>query len=133
MAHSYTLTTNFITITVTPEYEEELSMPFDNYYVWDYHINIRNNNIEPVKLINRRWVIIDDVGHIQEVAGAGVVGVQPMLKPGEEFEYSSSVHLNRPSGVMMGKYEMAAGTGENIDVEIPTFSLDCPHIKKSLN
>ncbi len=129
----YSRTTNAITITVTPEYEEELSMPFDDYYVWDYHINIRNDHNEPIKLLNRKWVIIDDKGQVQEVNGAGVVGVQPLLKPGEEFEYSSSVHLNTSSGVMMGKYEMATGKDKHIEVEIPTFSLDCPHVKRAMN
>jgi ApaG protein len=129
----YSRVTNSIAITVIPEYEEDQSMPFDNYYIWEYHIHIRNNRSETVQLINRHWVVIDDKGQVQEVSGAGVVGVQPILKPGQEFEYSSSVHLNTPSGVMMGSYEMLTKDEELLKIEIPTFSLDCPHVKITMN
>jgi ApaG protein len=129
----YSRSTNSVTITVTPEYEEEQSMPFDNQFIWEYYINIKNNRTENIQLLNRHWIIIDDRGQIQEVNGAGVVGVQPVLQPGEEFEYASSVRLNTPSGVMMGTYEMLANDEALLRVEIPTFSLDCPHIKTALN
>ncbi|MCE3232082.1 MAG: Co2+/Mg2+ efflux protein ApaG [Rickettsiaceae bacterium] len=129
----YSKTTNFITIDVEPEYEEEQSMPSAGYYIWEYSIRIKNNRTETVQLINRHWVIIDDKGQVQEVSGPGVVGVQPILRPGEEFEYASSVHLNTPSGVMMGNYEMLNRAEELFKVEIPAFSLDCPHVKIAVN
>lgn len=108
-------------------------MPFDDYYVWSYHIKIKNDNKERVQLVNRHWIIIDDLGQAQEVAGAGVIGMQPLIGTGKEFEYASSVHLNRSSGVMMGKYEMTTEDEELLEVEIPTFSLDCPHVKVTVN
>lgn len=133
MDYMYSLTTNSIAITVIPEYDEEQSMPSDGYFIWRYSIHIKNNRPETVKLINRHWVIVDNIGKIQEVSGEGVVGVQPVLKPSEEFEYSSSVHLDTPSGVMMGTYEMLNRDANLIKVEIPAFSLDCPHVKMAVN
>jgi ApaG protein len=129
----YSRMTNSINVTVIPEYEEEQSMPSDNYHIWEYHIHIRNNRSETVQIISRQWVIIDDKGNMQQVSGQGVVGVQPVLHPGQEFEYSSSVHLNSPSGVMMGSYEILTKSGDALKVEIPTFSLDCPHVKVAVN
>lgn len=129
----YTRTTNSIKVTATPEYVESQSSPFEEYFVWSYRINIKNKSTEPIQLIRRHWKIIDSNGRVQEVSGAGVVGVQPTLAPGEEFEYSSGTHLNTSSGVMMGNYEMSTGDGRIIDVEIPPFSLDCPHIKPVSN
>jgi len=129
----YLKQTNGVIITAEPEYEDELSMPFDDYYVWDYHIVIRNTNNVDVQLLNRYWKIIDEKGQIQEVRGSGVVGAQPVIKPNEEFSYSSTVHLNTSSGVMMGFYEMMTSAAQMFKVEIPVFSLDCPHVKKAVN
>jgi ApaG protein len=129
----YRQITNNIEITVTPEYEDEQSSPLDNFFIWEYNIHIKNNGPDIVQLLRRHWVLVDDKGQMQEIEGDGVIGLQPVLKQGEEFEYSSSVHLTEPSGVMMGSYYMAKMDGDTIKVEIPSFSLDCPHIQKIAN
>ena len=129
----YRQTSHNIQITVTPEYEDEQSSPLDNFFIWEYNIHIKNNSPDIVQLLKRRWVLVDDKGQMQEIEGDGVIGLQPVLKQGDEFEYSSSVHLTEPSGVMMGSYEMVKMDGDIIQVEIPSFSLDCPHIQKIAN
>lgn len=129
----YKQTTNNIEIIAIPEYEEEQSSPLDSFYIWEYNIHIKNHSSEVVQLLRRHWILVDDKGQVQEIEGDGVIGLQPVLKQGEEFEYSSCVHLTQPSGVMMGSYEMAKMDGDIIKVEIPSFSLDCPHIKKVAN
>ncbi|PIR39482.1 MAG: Co2+/Mg2+ efflux protein ApaG [Alphaproteobacteria bacterium CG11_big_fil_rev_8_21_14_0_20_39_49] len=122
-----------IEVTVTPEYEDEQSSPMDNFFIWEYNIRIKNNSSDIVQLLRRHWVLVDDKGQMQEIDGDGVIGLQPVLKQGEEFEYSSSVHLTESSGVMMGSYDMVKMDGEMIIVEIPPFSLDCPHIQRIAN
>ncbi len=122
----YSETTKSITVTVRPVYLEEQSEPDENLFVWAYHIRIENGGAETVRLLNRYWRITDATGRVQEVRGAGVVGEQPVLKPGESFEYTSGTPLGTPSGFMGGSYEMEAPTGERFDVTVPTFSLDCP-------
>jgi ApaG protein len=86
-----------------------------------------------VQLLSRYWHITDSMGRVQEVRGAGVVGEQPTLKPGEFYEYTSGTPLHTPSGIMHGTYEMRTATGERFAVEIPAFSLDSPHQKRQLN
>jgi ApaG protein len=122
----YSETTKSITVTVRPMYLEEQSEPDENHFVWAYHIRIENDGVETVQLLNRYWRITDARGRVQEVRGAGVVGEQPVLEPGESFEYTSGTPLATPSGFMGGSYEMEAPTGERFDVTVPTFSLDCP-------
>lgn len=129
----YRQITNDIEVTVNPEYEDDQSSPFDNFFIWEYNIKIKNNSSDIVQLLRRHWVLVDDKGQVQEIEGDGVIGLQPVLKQGEEFDYTSSVHLTQPSGVMMGSYEMAKMDGDIIKVEIPSFSLDCPHVKKMAN
>ena len=129
----YRQITNDIEVTVNPEYEDDQSSPFDNFFIWEYNIKIKNNSSDIVQLLRRHWVLVDDKGQVQEIEGDGVIGLQPVLKQGEEFDYTSSVHLTQPSGVMMGSYEMAKMDGDIIKVEIPSFSLDCPHVKRVAN
>lgn len=129
----YRQITNDIEVTVNPEYEDDQSSPFDNFFIWEYNIKIKNNSSDIVQLLRRHWVLVDDKGQVQEIEGDGVIGLQPVLKQGEEFDYTSSVHLTQPSGVMMGSYEMAKMDGDIIKVEIPSFSLDCPYVKKMAN
>lgn len=129
----YSQTTKSIKVTVTPDYEEEQSMPSDDYFIWEYNVHIANDSSDTVQLLRRHWVVIDNKGSLQEVEGEGVVGLQPVLKPGEAFQYTSSVHMNAPSGVMMGTYEMETADGEVLEVEIPSFSLDCPFVKVVAN
>ena len=129
----YTTTTDHITVTVEPTYLEQESMPDKNHYVWAYHVQIKNNGTTPVQLRTRYWKITDAYGRTQEVRGAGVVGEQPMLRPGETFEYTSGTPLPTPSGIMTGSYAMEAPDGSLFNVAIPAFSLDAPNLSPSLN
>jgi ApaG protein len=129
----YSQTTRSITVTVKPFYLEDQSSPDDSHYVWAYHVRIENGSGETVQLRNRYWRITDSLGRIQEVRGAGVVGEQPVLKPGDSFEYTSGTPLPTPSGFMVGIYQMETGTGERFEVAVPAFSLDSPHQPARLN
>lgn len=123
----YTQKTKNISVTVTPIYLEDQSEPDEDHYVWAYQVRIENDSLETVQLRSRHWRITDVNGLVQEVRGAGVVGEQPVLEPGESFEYTSGTPLNAPSGVMVGSYEMQTDEGDMIEVGIPAFSLDSPH------
>ena len=129
----YSKTTNKINITVKPFYLEEQSDPEDNHFVWAYQITINNNGKETVQLKKRRWTIVDSTGNSRQVTGEGVVGEQPILKPGQKFEYTSGAPLTTPSGFMSGHYEMINNNGNQFDVEIPLFSLDSPHEKNQIH
>ena len=129
----YSKITNKISITVTPYYLEDQSEPDDNHYVWAYQITINNLGEEIVQLKKRHWKIMDSNGKKQEVDGQGVVGEQPILKPGEKFEYTSGAPLSTPSGFMEGHYEMETKNGLKFDANIPLFSLDSPHTSSKLN
>lgn len=129
----YTKTTKKISITVSPYYLEEQSEPDDQHYVWAYQVTINNLSKERVQLKNRYWKIIDGNGIKQEVKGAGVVGEQPILNPGEKFEYTSGTPLNTPSGFMEGYYEMETKNGIKFEASIPQFSLDSPFTSNKLN
>jgi len=123
----YSATTQSITVTVEPTYLEERSSPSDNHYVWAYKVRIENKGGETVQLRRRHWRITDAIGRVQEVRGPGVVGEQPVLHPGQSFEYTSGTPLNTPSGIMVGTYDMETRDGRSFAVEIPAFSLDSPH------
>jgi ApaG protein len=123
----YDETTRSIRVTVEPIYLEEQSSPSDNHYVWAYQVRIENMGHDTVQLLHRYWRITDAFGRIQEVRGAGVVGEQPTLKPGEAFEYASGTPLPTPSGIMVGSYEMETTQGARFDVAVPAFSLDSPY------
>jgi ApaG protein len=128
MAESYSKTTRSVRVTVRSFYLEDQSQPTDSHYVWAYQVRIENTGSETVQLLNRHWRITDSMGRVQEVHGAGVVGEQPLLEPGESFEYTSGTPLDTPSGFMVGAYHMLVpSSGENFDVAIPAFSLDSPH------
>jgi len=123
----YTQKTKNISVTVTPIYLEDQSEPDEDHYVWAYQVKIENDSLETVQLRSRHWRITDANGLMQEVRGSGVVGEQPVLEPGESFEYTSGTPLNAPSGIMVGSYEMQTDEGDVIEVGIPAFSLDSPH------
>ncbi len=129
----YSRTTHDIRVTVQPVYLEEQSVPDEQQFVWAYQVRIENLGERTVRLRNRYWSITDARGRNQEVRGPGVVGEQPVLRPGESFEYTSGCPLSTPSGMMVGSYEMEAETGERLEVAIPAFSLDSPHQPVSLN
>jgi ApaG protein len=129
----YSETTRSIKVTVKPFYLEDQSSPTDNHYVWAYQVRIENTGGETVQLRRRHWRITDSTGHMQEVRGPGVVGEQPVLAPGESYEYTSGTPLATPSGIMVGSYEMETRGGESFEVAIPAFSLDSPHQAIRLN
>lgn len=129
----YSQETSDILVTASPHYEDDMSTPFEDYYVWSYNIKIQNKSAVAIKITHRSWVVVDNKGQIQEVSGEGIIGLQPVIKPGNSFEYSSNVHLGTPSGIMMGTYEVSLEDGKMIEVEVPSFSLDCPHIRQAAN
>jgi ApaG protein len=130
----YSETTRSITVTVKPFYLEDQSSPVEDRYVWAYHVRIENGGKETVQLRRRHWKITDSRGHMEEVGPApGVVGEQPVLGPGESFEYTSGTPLPTPSGIMVGSYEMETRGGESFWVQVPPFSLDSPHQPVRLN
>lgn len=129
----YSEITREIRVTVRPFFLEDQSSPDEMHFVWAYHVRIENQGPQTVQLRNRYWRITDSMGRIQEVRGAGVVGEQPVLRPGEAFEYTSGTPLTTPSGIMVGTYQMESESGERFDVKIPAFSLDSPHQAIRLN
>ena len=128
----YSSTTGSITVTVEPVYLDDQSEPDENHYVWAYHVRIENNGKQTVQLRTRYWQITDGRGRVQEVRGDGVVGEQPVLEPGDVFEYTSGTPLATPSGIMVGSYKMKTGDGDLLSVDIPAFSLDSPYERMRL-
>ena len=129
----YQKTTQSVEITVRPFYLDEQSEPEKNHFVWGYHVMIHNQGGDTVQLLSRYWRITDALGKTEEVRGPGVVGEQPVLAPGESFEYTSGCPLSTSSGIMGGFYEMERHGGERFEVAIPTFSLDDPSQHVHLN
>lgn len=129
----YTKITKKISITVNPYFLEDQSEPDDQHFVWAYQVTINNLSKNVVQLKNRYWKIIDSNGTKQEIKGEGVVGEQPILNPGEKFEYTSGTPLTTPSGFMEGSYEMEIKDGLLFEVLIPQFSLDSPFTSNQLN
>ncbi len=129
----YSATTREICVTVSPAYLPEQSAPEDSQFFWAYHLTIENHGRETVQLRRRHWRITNARGELQEVRGAGVVGEQPRLEPGDAFEYTSGTPLTTPSGIMSGSYQMENERGESFDIEIPAFSLDSPYQPARLN
>jgi ApaG protein len=129
----YSEITRDIIVTVQPSFLDDQSVPSENHFVWAYHVHIENRGLETVRLVSRHWRITDAMGRLQEVQGAGVVGEQPVLHPGDSYEYTSGTPLTTPSGIMVGSYQMETSTGERFDIAIPAFSLDSPHQTVRLN
>lgn len=129
----YRLVTRNIEVTVTPKYLPERSSQEKSYFFWAYTIAISNRGEVAVQLKTRHWRITDALGRVQEVKGPGVVGEEPVLKPGGQYEYTSGVPLPTSSGFMVGTYGMVTDNGEHFDIDIPAFSLDSPDTKRTLN
>jgi ApaG protein len=128
MTNAYTKTTKGIRVSVRSFYLEDQSQADEGRFVWAYRVTIENKGQQTVQLISRTWRITNGVGRIQHVHGEGVVGEQPVLEPGEAFEYTSGTPLDTPTGFMTGEYHMVwPSSGERFDVAIPAFSLDSPH------
>ena len=111
-------------VEVVPQYLPEQSAPEQGIYSFAYTITIANTGEVGAQLISRHWVITDAEGRIEEVKGLGVVGNQPLLQPGQAFQYSSGCRLRTPSGTMQGSYFCVAEDGERFEVEIAPFVLD---------
>ena len=118
--------TDGIRITVESKYLAEQSNPKGRRYVWAYTVMMRNEGLEPARLLSRHWIITDANGKVQEVSGDGVVGEQPHLNPGESFRYSSGAVLETPVGAMQGRYRMQDDNGDDFYAPIPPFTLAVP-------
>ena len=111
-------------VNVTSQYVADQSEPHDDVYAFAYTITVSNTGVTPAQLISRHWVIVDAHGHTEEVKGLGVVGHQPLLKPGESFQYSSGCRLRTPTGTMHGSYFCVAEDGARFDTPIDLFVLE---------
>ena len=119
--------TRNIRVHVETEYAPGRSDPARNQWFFLYTIRVTNEGPHTVQLISRHWIITDAMGQTEEVKGKGVVGKQPVLEPGETFEYTSGCELKTPFGSMRGTYRMVTGAQENFDAEIPTFTMTEPY------
>ncbi|HEY0330376.1 ApaG protein [Rhodopseudomonas rhenobacensis] len=129
----YRAVTRQIEVTVEPNFLPERSSAENRQFFWSYTIVIINSGDETVQLRTRHWIITDASGRKQEVRGEGVVGEQPVLEPGQRFEYTSGVPLPTASGFMAGRYQMVTASGEPFEIDVPAFSLDSPEAKRTLN
>jgi ApaG protein len=124
----YERTTNGIRVSVRPIFLDRQSDPSDGLFVWSYTVRIHNGSEECVRLRTRHWLITNAKGLTEEVKGE-----QPLIRPGEGYEYTSGAPLSTPSGMMVGRYGMETIAGEQFEVEIPAFSLDSPHERRLVN
>lgn len=117
-----------LTVTTQVVYLPEQSDEANDHYVFAYTITIKNTGTIAAQLISRHWIITDALQQVQEVRGLGVVGEQPVLKPGEVFQYRSGTALATPMGNMRGHYQMIADDGHSFEIEIPEFLLTIPRV-----
>jgi len=129
----YRAVTRNIAVRVEPFYLDDRSDPTEGRYVWAYRITIDNQSDDAVQLLSRYWHITDALGKVEEVRGAGVVGEQPELNPGDSYQYTSGCPLTTPSGTMIGHYTMRNQRGETFEIAIPAFSLDIPDRTRTVN
>jgi ApaG protein len=120
-------TTRSIRVSVHAQYDTARSRPQQSLWFFLYTVNITNEGKDTVQLISRHWVITDGMGKVEEVQGPGVVGNQPMLAPGQNFEYTSGCPLTTPFGSMHGTYQMIDQRNEEFDIEIAPFTLTEPY------
>ena len=118
------MTAYTVQIEVLPHYLADQSNPLQDVFAFAYTVTVTNTGRVPVQLISRHWVIQDERGHSEEVKGLGVVGQQPLLRPGESFQYTSGCRLRAPSGTMHGSYFCVTEDGDKFDVDVPMFVLD---------
>ena len=129
----YERLTNGIRVAVRPAYLDDQSDPDEDNYLWSYTVTIENKSNNTVQLMSRYWHITDADGRVKEVRGPGVVGAQPVLEPGQTFEYTSGCPLPTASGCMVGKYEMRRADGEAFEADIPAFLLESPHERRQIH
>ena len=120
-------TTRGIRVEVESFYDRERSSPHENYYFFAYQVRISNAGSKTAQLVSREWFITDGNGDTQRVQGPGVVGEQPVLAPGDAFEYTSFCPLSTPVGSMRGSYRMVLESGESFEAEVATFPLELPN------
>lgn len=126
--------TSGILVRVQPNFLADESDPDEHRFVWSYAIEIVNLSHETVQLISRYWRITDAKGATQEVRGAGVIGQQPVIEPGQSYRYSSAAPLAEPYGLMMGAYQMVrTDSGEPFEIAVPAFTLDSPYARTLAN
>ena len=130
---AYRSVTRQIEVKAAPRFLADRSSPENGYFFWAYTITLTNLGRETVQLKTRHWRITDAFGRLQEVRGNGVIGEEPVLRPGENFEYTSGVPLPTSSGFMVGTYGMVTEAGEPFDIDIPAFSLDTPQRERTIN
>ena len=134
MSGEYRAVTNGVEVTVRTYFLEDQSDPDEGRWVWAYQVRIANMGRETLQLLRRTWRITDAHGRMQIVQGAGVVGEQPVLEPGDAFEYTSGTPLETSSGFMVGTYHMiVTASAQELDVAIPAFSLDSPGQRTQLH
>ena len=119
--------TNNVRVEVESQYAPEHSQPFQSQWFFYYTVRITNEGAETAQLLSRHWIITDATGQVEEVRGLGVVGEQPVLAPGESFQYTSGCPLKTSTGVMRGTYQMVTEGGDRFDVEIAPFALHEPY------
>src|SRR5208282_829151 len=129
----YERVTRGVRVEVKPAFLDDQSDPDTGRYLWSYTVTIENRGSETVQLMSRYWHITDAIGRIREVRGAGVVGAQPVIEPGQIFEYTSGCPLPTASGAMSGRYQMRAASGEAFEAEIPAFLLEVPHERRQIH
>ena len=117
-----------VSVSTETRYVADQSNEAKDRFVFTYTVTIHNGGTIPAQLISRHWVITDATNQVQEVRGLGVVGAQPLLKPGENFEYTSGTALATPVGTMRGSYQMVAEDGTQFDAAIPEFTLSVPRV-----
>ncbi len=122
-----------VRVTAQPRFMEAESSHEQSRYFWAYAIEIVNLSAETLQLMPRHWHITDGRGQVHEVRGEGVVGQQPVLRPGESFSYTSGCPLATPHGSMQGSYAMQDEAGRRFDVTVPAFPLDSPYVRKTLH
>jgi ApaG protein len=119
--------TNNVRVEVESQYAPDQSQPFQSHWFFYYTVRISNEGEDTVQLLSRHWIIKDATDHTEEVRGPGVVGEQPVLAPGESFQYTSGCPLKTSTGVMRGTYQMVTEDGDHFDVEIAPFALHEPY------
>lgn len=129
----YEAVTRGVRVRVAPMYLPAQSDPDARRWVWAYRVEVENTGERAVQLVSRRWTITDAQGRVEEVAGPGVVGEQPVIGPGETYSYASGCPLPTPGGAMVGAYRMLVDGGEPFEADIPAFSLDVPTARRVLN
>jgi len=125
--------THDVIVRVESDYLDDQSSPSESRFIWAYTVEIENQTDKDLTVVERCWQIADSRGQVQNVRGAGVVGEQPVVRPGETCRYTAGAPLSAPSGMMLGNYSMQTPEGDRFDVDIPPFLLDSPHEGLILN